>query len=69
MLLPASVEGLVNIECLNIHVTHISANKFTNKNVMFFFVSDLKIVYYNNYYPSIAMLWTREEKYFVLLLI
>ena len=32
-----------SIGCLNIH------NSTTNNNVMFFFVSDLKIVYYNNY--------------------
>ena len=32
--------------CLNIHGTHVTA---TNNNVVFFFVSDLKIVYDNNY--------------------
>ena len=36
-------------ECLNIYRTHVAANNFTNNNVVFFFVSDLKIVYYNNY--------------------
>ena len=35
-----------NIECLNIHGTHVTAN---DNNVVFFFILDLKIVYYNNY--------------------
>ena len=43
-------------------------NNFTNNNV-FFFVSDLKIVYYNNYQSLIIMPWIREEKYLVSLLI
>ena len=30
------------------HGAHVTANNFTNYNV-FFFVSDLEIVYYNNY--------------------
>ena len=38
-----------NIGCLNIQGTHVTANNSTNYNVMFFIVSDLKIVYYNNY--------------------
>ena len=38
-----------NIGYLNIHRIHVTANKSTNNNVVFFFVSDLKIVYYNNY--------------------
>ena len=38
----------------------MTANSFAN-NVMLFFVSDLKIVYDNNYYSSITMSWTREE--------
>ena len=33
--------------------------------IMFFFVSDLKIVYYNNYEPLITMPWTREETFLV----
>ena len=37
------------IGCLNIHGTHVTANNSINDNVVFFFVSDLKIVYYNNY--------------------
>ena len=36
---------------------------------VFFYVSDLEIVYYNNYKSSIAMPWRREEKYFTLLLV
>ena len=28
---------------------HVAANNSTNNNVGFFFVSDLRIVYYNNY--------------------
>ena len=35
--------------CLNIHETHVTANNSTNNNVVFFFVLDLKIVFYNNY--------------------
>ena len=38
----------VNIGCLDIHGTHLTANNSVNNNV-FFFVSDLKIVYYDNY--------------------
>ena len=34
---------------LNIHGTHVTAHNSTNNNIVFFFVSDLKIVYYNNY--------------------
>ena len=35
--------------CLNIHGTHLTANNPTTNNIVFFLVSDLKIVYYNNY--------------------
>ena len=35
----------INIGCLN---THVTANNSTNYNVVFFFVSDLKTVYYNS---------------------
>ena len=35
--------------CLDIHGTHVTVDNSTNNNVMFFFVLDLKIVYYNNY--------------------
>ena len=41
--------GCLNIHgyigCLNIHGTHVTVNNYTNNNVVFFFVSDLKIVY------------------------
>ena len=40
------------------------ANNSTTNNVVFFFVSDLKIVYDKNYKSSITMPWTREEKIF-----
>ena len=43
---------LLNIGCLSIHGTHVTANNSTNNNVVFFFVSDLKTVYYNNYRVS-----------------
>ena len=33
----------------NTHGTHVPANNSTNNNVMFFFISYLKIIYYNNY--------------------
>ena len=35
---------LIRTGCLNIHRTHTTANNSTNNNVVFFFVSDLKIV-------------------------
>ena len=38
-----------NIGCLNMHGAHMTADKSTNNKVVFFFVSDLKIAYYNNY--------------------
>ena len=58
------------VQCsLNIHGTHVTANNSTNNNVVFFFVSDLQIVYYNNYQSLIPMFWTRQEKYFALLFI
>ena len=55
----------VNIGCLNIHGTdvtaqlfllthyihgtYVAANNSSNDNTVFIFVSELKIVYYNNY--------------------
>ena len=38
-----------NTVCLNIHGTHVIAKNFTNNDVVFFFVLDLKIINYNNY--------------------
>ena len=38
-----------NLGCLNIHWTNKTDNNSTNNNFGFFFVSDLKIVYNNNY--------------------
>ena len=35
-----------NIGCLNIHETYMTANNSTND--VFYFISDLKTVYYNN---------------------
>ena len=32
------------IGCLNLHGTHVTANDSTNNNVVFFIVSDLKII-------------------------
>ena len=37
------------IAYLKIYGTHVTANNSTNNNVGFFFVSDLKIVFYKNY--------------------
>ena len=34
--------------CLNIRGTYVTANKSTYNNIEFFFLSDLKIFYYNN---------------------
>ena len=36
-------------ECLNIHGTHVTINMFTDNNIAFFFVSNLKMVYYNHH--------------------
>ena len=47
----------------------MTANNSTNNNVMFFFLSDLKIVYDNNYKSLITVPWTREETYLASLLI
>ena len=46
---------------INIYGTYVTAHNSTNNNVVFFFVSDLKIVYYNNYWSSMTMPWIREE--------
>ena len=35
--------------CLNIHGAHVTANHSTTNDIVFFFVSDLKILYHNNY--------------------
>ena len=48
---------------VNAHETHVTYN--STKNNALFFVSDLKIVNNNNYYFSITMPWTREEKIFL----
>ena len=53
-----------SIGSLNIHGTYVIVNYSTNNNVVFFFVSDLKIVYYNNYQFSISIPLTREERIF-----
>ena len=47
--------------CLNIHGTHVTANNYTNNNVLFFLVSDMKIVCYNNYWFSINVLDKRGK--------
>ena len=47
--------------CINIHGTHVTTDNSTNNN-MFFFVSDLKIVYYKNYQSLITMPRTRDGK-------
>ena len=48
------------IGCLNILGAHVTAINSTNYNVLFFFVSDLKIVCYNNNLSAITMSWTRK---------
>ena len=53
--------NILSIGCLSIHETHVNAN-----NVVFFSVSDLKIVYYNNYLSSTTMLWTRDILHYYL---
>ena len=52
----------IYIGCFNIHETHVTASDSTYNNIVLFFVSDLKIEYYNN--SSITIPWTREEKIF-----
>ena len=42
----------------------MTAHNSTTNNVVFFFVLDLKIVYYNNYLSLITMPLTREETFF-----
>ena len=54
-----SVVFLGYIGCLSVNGTHVTANNSTNNNVFLFFVSDLKIVYYNNFVQSTAF-WERE---------
>ena len=44
----------------------MTANNSTNNYVIFFSISDMKIVYYNSYQFSITMPWAREEKIFCL---
>ena len=39
------------------HWTPMTGNNYTNNNVAFFFVSDLKIVYYKSFKSSITMSW------------
>ena len=53
-----------NIGCLNIYGTHVTANNSITNNVVFFFVSDLKILYNNNSQSSITMPWANEVKIF-----
>ena len=50
------------IWCLNIYGVRVTTNDFTTNN-MFFFVSDLKIVFYNDNQSSITMTWAAEKKY------
>ena len=42
-------EFVDSIGCHNKHWTHVTADKSTTNNLMFFFVSDLNIEYFNNY--------------------
>ena len=46
----------------------MTANNSTTNNIFSIFVTDLKIVYNNNYESSIKIPWTRKEKYFASLL-
>ena len=39
-----SMSNFVHIGCLNIYGTHVTANTSPNNKILFFFVSDLKIV-------------------------
>ena len=59
-------ESTFYIGCLSILETHVTADNSINNNVVFIFVSELKIIHSNN---SIRMPWTKEGKYFASLLI
>ena len=48
-------EADTDIRFLNVHRTYAIANNFTNNNIVFFLISNLKIVCYNNYKASIIM--------------
>ena len=48
----STCQGIIcrrNIRCLIVHGIYVTAINSTTNNVVFFFVSYLKIVYYNNY--------------------
>ena len=57
------VSEYIVFQGLSIHVTYMTPDNSTKNNVVFFFVSGLKIEWYNNYQYRIAMYWTREKKY------
>ena len=59
-----TTEQRPTIGCLTLHGTHMTAINSTNNNVVFFFVSNLKMIYNNNYLSSITMPWTRKKKIF-----
>ena len=46
---------MVCIGRFNIYGTHVTATNSNNNKVVFFFLSNLKIVYYNNYLSVITM--------------
>ena len=58
----------IDIGCLTIHRTRVTATKSTKNNIAGFFL-DNTIVYYNNNLFLIPVPWTREGKYFTPLLI
>ena len=49
VLMKKCCQNIHNIGCVNIHGAHLTANTSINNNIVFFFVSELKIVYYNNH--------------------
>ena len=51
----------INIGCLDIHGTHVTANNSINNNIVFFSYFRFEKVYYNNYSSSITTPWTTEE--------
>ena len=50
--------GAAYIGCLGIHRTRVTAYKSTTNNVVFFFVSDLKIEYYS---PMVRETWVQSQ--------
>ena len=40
---------MILVGCINIRGTHVATNNSKTNNILFFLISELKIVYYNKY--------------------